>query len=108
MPSASSFRVETIADRGLTVLRVLGPRLEIGSRDEFSRACDGLLSAETGKVAVDLTQVDRIFSLFIGTMVDLHVRAERVGKRLSIMASDPVYDSLARMGLEKTLDLVRE
>jgi len=100
------FRVETVEERGITVLRALSQRLDITQRGSFSEGCDRLLAAETAKIVVDLSDLDRIFSLFIGTLVDLHVRAERAGKHLTVIASDAVRESLGRMGLEKTMDIV--
>ena len=100
------YRIERIEERGLAVLRVPGPRLEITGREEFTAACARLLAEPAKKVVVDISAVEGIFSLFIGTLVDVHVRAERAGKRLSVMVSDPVRESLERMGLEGTLDLI--
>jgi len=102
----AGFKIETVEERGLTVLKMQGQRLEITQRESFGEACDRLLAAETEKIVIDLSDLDRIFSLFIGSLVDLHVRAERSGKRLSVIASEAVRESLGRMGLEKTLDIV--
>ncbi len=105
---AEEFIVEELADRGISVLRVRPGRLEITQRAAFGEACDRLLSSTSERLVVDLSATDRIFSLFIGAMVDLHVRAERVQKRLTILAGGPVLESLQKMGLEKTLDLTSE
>ena len=103
---AEELRVDTLADRGISVLRVPGPRLEITQRESFARGCDALLASGAAKVVVDLSHVDRIFSLFAGTIIDLQVRAERAGKSLSVLASPQVRDSFERMGLGRMLDIV--
>jgi anti-anti-sigma regulatory factor len=105
---ADDFRVEMLTDRGIAVLRVPGPRLEIAQRESFARGCDALLASGAAKVVVDLSHVDRIFSLFAGTIIDLHVRAERTGKSLSVLASPPVRESFERMGLGESLDIVAD
>ena len=105
---ADEFVVEELSDRGMSVLKVRARRLEITQRAAFGEACDRLLASTSDRLVVDLSGTDRIFSLFIGAMVDLHVRAERVGKHLSIVAGGPVLESLRTMGLEKTLDLTSD
>ena len=106
MGDSEQFDLNVDEDKDLAVLRVPGPRLEITQRESFAEACSRGLASPAAKLVVDLSQVDRIFSLFIGTIVDLHVRAERAGKSLTLLASPAVRESLGRMGLEKTLDLV--
>lgn len=88
-----------------TVLRVEAPALDIQHRDEFAQAFNSLLNSDHERIVVDLQKIDRIFSLFIGSLVDLHQRSNEVGKRLQILVSPGVHETFKRMNLLEALDI---
>ena len=86
-------------------LQVLTDILEIGDRDEFSRACDELLKKPAERLIIDLGSLTRIYSLFIGILVDTALRARAAKKELVIRARGSVAESLRLMNVDGTAKL---
>ena len=63
------------------------------------------LRSSDGDAVVDLQKIGRIFSLFIGSLVDLKQRADEKGKRLQIVVNPEVRKTFKRMNLLDTLDI---
>jgi anti-anti-sigma regulatory factor len=99
------FIVEDLPDERSTLLRIETSSLDLGQRDEVARAFDSLLDSRHHRLVVDLRKIGRIFSLFIGSLVDLKQRSEQRNKRLVILVNPQVRETLERMNLAETLDI---
>ena len=88
--TAELCRIKVADDKDLAVLEVVSDTLALSDRDEFLKACGELL--ETGKkhVIIDMRGLRRIFSIFLGTVLDVNVKVGRAGGRLTVMASEEV------------------
>ena len=49
-------------------------------QNEFARYCQKLLDSEYKEIIIDISQIDFIFSAFVGYIVDFISRAVRAGK----------------------------
>lgn len=102
---ADDFILEDQPQQFRMVLRVDAPALDLDHRDEFAQAFNALLRSDHERIVVDLQKIDRIFSLFIGSLVDLHQRSDELGKRLQIIVSPEVRETFKRMNLLEALDI---
>ena len=105
MTEAHNFVVEELPDQKQVRLRILTPRMDVGHRQAFAEACESLLASRHKSLILDLSGLPRIFSLFIGSLVDLTQRAEAADKRLEIHVTAGVRNTLERMNLGETLTL---
>lgn len=98
-------RIEVDKAKSLAVLRVLTHELEFPMRMPFSLACRQL--AETGckHLVVDLTRVQRLISVFIGSLADLGLRAIDAEESLTILARPRVVEALRMVNLHKPLNV---
>ncbi len=88
-----------------TRLIVPGDELRLPDRHEFATACEKLLEGETARIVVDLTCLQNIYSLFIGVLVDVALRAREAQKTLVIRARGNVAESLRLMNIDATAKL---
>lgn len=101
------FEVVADEEQGQALLKVRVRRLELRMREDFLRSANELLDRPEAALAVDLSGLPRIFSLFIGALVDLNMRAQRAGKTLTLFVSPGVARQLREMSLDHNMD-VRE
>jgi anti-anti-sigma regulatory factor len=90
MPAGRLCRLTTDAAAGTATLEVLQDLLGMADRDEFVAGCRELLESNQKRLVMDLRKVRRIFSMYLGTIVDLSDRASRKGQQLSVKATPPV------------------
>ena len=98
-------RLEVRKEKDLAVLRVLPRELDFAQRLAFGEACGELLDSEARRLVVDLTRIERIFSVFVGTLADLALRAEDTGKSLTILARPAVAEVFQRVNLASPLNV---
>lgn len=99
-------KVEELPDRQLAVLRVQG-ELEIHNRKVFKEASQALVDAPYERLVLDLTGVTRLFSMYIGSVADLHQRSVDAGKSLTILVTAPVLRIFEQTNLNEVLNLVQ-
>ncbi len=97
-------RLERVSDSE-TRLIVPGDELRLPDRHEFATACEKLLDGEAARIVVDLTSLRNIYSLFIGVLVDVALRAREAQKTLVIRARGKVAESLRLMNIDATAEL---
>ncbi len=97
-------RLETVSATE-TRLIVPGEQLSLKDRAEFTALCEKLLRSGTKTIVVDLTSLENIYSLFIGVLVDVALRARDAGKTFIIRASGRVAESLRLMNVDATATL---
>jgi len=102
---AVPMRVDRLPERDLAVLRVFTPEVGMDHKDLFKALTEELLASPQSKLVVDLSKTRRIFSLFIGSLVDLHQRAGKESKTLTILAPKSIYEILQKMNLGDVLDV---
>ena len=83
-------KLTAIPEMETALLEVVRTSLEMTDREEFLAGCRALLAAGQRNLVIDLRGLQRVFSVFVGTMLDLHVRAGAEGKSLKVLASEEV------------------
>lgn len=92
--SAEDFAIE-----GATL--TVRTNLEAGREDELRRFCEQLLARPEPELFIDLTAVDYIHSLSVGTLSYAWVEALNQDKEISFIVSQYVADVLERTGLSR-------
>jgi len=83
-------RIKVSDEKDLAVLEVASDTLALSDRDEFLKACGELLDTGRKHVIIDMRGLRRIFSIFLGTVLDVNVKVGKAGGRLTVMASEEV------------------
>jgi anti-anti-sigma regulatory factor len=94
-----------LPDRGLALLRVQG-EMGFEERKAFVGHCEGLLESSQARLALDLSRVGRLFSVYLGTVADLSERAKQAGKALSVLVNKRQLEMFRQANLDQLLDLV--
>ncbi|MBN2712420.1 MAG: STAS domain-containing protein [Planctomycetes bacterium] len=102
---AFTYQVEDVANRNIAVLRVQG-ELDFNDRGEFQNAIDFLFRNERPKLVIDLTRIQRIASVFIGTLVDVGMRAKKDGTPISVMMIKRLAKVCREAGLDKAMTII--
>jgi hypothetical protein len=76
--------------RSEAVLRVLADEISLSDRDAFMRGCQQLLDTGCSKLVIDFGGLDRVFSIFVGTVMDVNARAHGEGRELEVVAGEGV------------------
>lgn len=105
MNTASQFAIEELPEHGICVVRVRG-RLDVDRRSDFHFYVDQWLMSEQPKLVLDLTEVTRFFSLFLGTVADACERARQREKSPSVLVTARISDLFQRAGLTEQVPLV--
>ncbi|MHC4874525.1 MAG: STAS domain-containing protein [Planctomycetota bacterium] len=105
MTAQTIYPVKDIPDRGICMMKASGT-LNVDVRKEFNAAADKLLASEMDKLVLDLTSVNRIFSLFFGSIVDMSKRAQDNGKSFSVMAKDNLCKLMEQARITELANIV--
>jgi hypothetical protein len=89
-------RVSTDRSGSQAVLRVLADDISLGDRDAFMRGCQELLATQCSRLVIDFGRIERVFSIFVGTVMDVNARAHGEGRELEVLAG-PGVTRLFRM-----------
>ena len=92
-------------EEDLAVLKVRSRRLELRMREEFLAATAELLERPEARLAVDVSNLSRISSIFIGALVELNLRARQAGKSLTVLVSPEVLKQFSGMSLDQDMDI---
>jgi len=96
------YSFKTLPERNLTVLKV-NSALTMEDKTEFSESCRTLLDCDESNIVVDLVKLDNIFSLFYGSIADLHFEAEKKGKVLTVLCNDNLAQRFDQTSFNKFL-----
>ena len=99
------FEVVSGEEEDLAVLKVRPRRLELPMRENFVAATAELLERPEARLAVDISNLSRIYSLFIGALVELDLRAKQAGKSLTLIVSAGVAGQLRKMSLDQNMNI---
>lgn len=83
-------RLGTVPERGTALLQVMRESLEMADREEFLAACRQLLATGQPRLVIDLRSLRRIFSVFVGSVMDVNARARADGRRLTVLTTESV------------------
>ena len=84
------FRVAATPEKDTAVLTVLSDSLNMADREAFLAACRELLAGKASNLVIDLRALRRIFSVFIGSVMDVNARAKNEGRRLTVLTTEGV------------------
>jgi hypothetical protein len=84
------FRLRSSEKKDLAVLQMMTDTLELSHRAEFLAACARLLETARGRLVIDLRGLRRIFSIFVGTVMDVNAKVRGEGRRLTVIATPEV------------------
>ncbi len=87
------------------MLRVVTDVLELSQRQDFLMGCQRLLASEMEWLIVDMRGLRRIFSIFVGTVMDVNARVRGEGRRLTIIASEDVGKLFRTLVGPETLEI---
>ena len=99
------YEVESISDREMAVLRVTG-ELDFDDRGDFRVAIDELLETPQPKRVVDLSQIKRMSSVYIGTLIDAGSRSRATNSVLSVILCGRMARVCREAGLERVVRIV--
>jgi hypothetical protein len=99
------FRLRSSEEKDLAVLQIMTDTLELSHREEFLAACAGLLETTRGRLVIDLRGLRRIFSIFVGTVMDVNAKAGAEGRRLTVIASPDVEKLFRTVVGPETLEI---
>ena len=100
-----NYTVEIILGRNLASLKILG-ELDWECRTDFNRAVEELVATGQDKLEVDLSSINRMGSVFIGTLVDHGIKLSNSGKTLSVMLPANIAKVVADTGLDKVVTII--
>lgn len=98
------FTIELVPAHDMAVLRVKGA-LELTDRSVFAAQAAGLVEQEAQTIVLDMTKTSRIFSIFLGTIVDLHKSLESEGRKLVILATPKLAEMFEKISFREVLDI---
>lgn len=101
----TNFNIQEIPEREIAVLRVTGD-LDFEKRKNFSESAEQLLKTSQPKIVIDLTAITRIFSVYLGTIVDIHQRSEKEGKALSVLANKKLSELFKQANIDSIINIV--
>ena len=103
MPISCTF--DTVEERDIKILRVQG-ELDFDVRSSFQENLSELIHADQQKLVVDLGKIQRMSSVYIGTMIDYANKASSEGKTLSCMMEDRMAGVCRDAGMDKVVPIV--
>jgi anti-anti-sigma factor len=98
-------KIKAMDDRGIIMLTVQG-ELDWDSRQEFQQATTELLGNPHDKAVIDLSGIQKMSSLFIGTLTDCARIARESNKHLSVIMDKRIAAVCRTAGLEKVLSII--
>jgi anti-anti-sigma regulatory factor len=81
------FRINESDEKDLAVMQVVSDSLELSHREAFLKACSDLMETDRARLIIDLRGLKRIFSIFVGTIMDVNNTVRGQGRRLTVVAS---------------------
>ena len=100
-----TMNLTTQPQSGRAILQIQAQWLELADRQLFLMRGQDLIESGMNELVLDLSRLENIYAVFIGSMVDLKHKAEAVGKRFIVVASPRVGRTLAAMGLNRSMDI---
>lgn len=99
------YRITLSAEKDLAVLQVTRDVLELSDREAFMAGCRELLASDAGRLVIDLRDLRRVFSVFVGTVMDVNVHVREEGRKLVVLASEAVSEVFGAVGVNAELDI---
>ncbi len=100
-----TFLVEKIPERGISVLKLSGD-LTFDTRTAFHNAIAQLRQTDSPKLVVDLSAVDSLSSMYIGSLIDLATKLNQENKTLGVVLKKRLAGICEKVGLPKVAQVV--
>jgi len=84
------------------------PELRLEMRDDFARMMREAVGAGSGCITLDLTRLERIFSLFFGLILDGVWNAREHKREVRIVLSPEMHEHFVNMGVQNAAELIRQ
>ena len=102
-------RVCTVAQEGDDViLRLEVSELYIEMREAFSEQIRRAVNMGTGSITFDLYELKRIYSIFLGLILDGVWTAKRLNRNVKIVLNPDMYKHFNDLGIQNAAELVRQ
>jgi len=98
------FEIKNFPEKDLVLLKVNVP-LEMDRKYKFTDACRALLEVKETNLVIDLSRADKIFSLFLGSIADLHMSCEKQGKNLTVLANRKIMKRFSQTSFTQFLNI---
>ena len=103
--ATEQFSIREFPDRGICCLSVDGD-LSFDGRKDFSRFFGNLLASPREKLVIDMTRLERIVSVYLGTLVDCHKRATERNKTLTVLIPPKLQQTFKVFGIDKAVQII--
>ncbi|MHC4870912.1 MAG: STAS domain-containing protein [Planctomycetota bacterium] len=99
------YTLSKVDNNDISVLKVAG-ELDISERKKFLNGLNELIETGSAKVVIDLSRINSMSSLFIGSLVDFGGKVNASGKTIAVMVKPAVAKVCSMIGLEKVVQLI--
>jgi len=90
------------------ILRLEVPELHIEMRDAFSEQIRRAVNLGTGSITFDLYELKRIYSIFLGLILDGVWTAKRLERPVRIILNPDMFKHFTDLGIQNAAELVRQ
>jgi ABC-type transporter Mla MlaB component len=88
------------------MLRLELPELNLEMREAFAEEMRNGLARGNGTVTFDLTELKRIYSMFLGILMDGVWQAKKQNRPIRIILNKGLYDHFIDLGIQNAAELV--
>ncbi len=99
------YQISARTDQDFALLQVSG-QLELEERGDFLDILDELLATDPAKLVIDLSGMERMCSVYIGTLIDFAARATEKEKSVAAMLPKLAADRCRLVGMEKAVQII--
>lgn len=101
-------KVFALPEKDLAVLQVLRDSLEMSDREAFLAGCRELLATGQHNLLIDLCGLRRVFSVFVGSILDVSARARAENRRLLLKTTTAVAEVFRTVIRPEVLEIIAE
>lgn len=94
-----------ITERDTIVLQFSGD-LDFDDRTAFRTTLDAVLDTERNQIVLDMGEVRRMSSVYIGSIISVAGKATETGKTFSVVAPKRIAKLLRESGADKIMTLI--
>lgn len=100
--------IATLPEKDMAVLKVGYDSIEMSDWESFVKACEKLIRAKQLHLVLDLTQLKRILSVFIGKAIEMNFEARRKNRRFTVLAKKELVSDLQNILGPEILEFITE
>jgi hypothetical protein len=95
-------------ERDMAVLRVGYDSIEMTEWEKFVKACEKLLRAKQLHLVLDLRELNRILSVFIGKAIEMNFQVRKQDRRFTVLAKRELVSDIQNILGPEILEFVTE